>query len=78
MAYMRNREHLKLHHDIDEVEVELRHFTLHLEVNKRPKDYSTGYSQAVTLPSTDPARRCLTSVIGRELVLSAWYGRSQG
>ena len=39
------------------------------------KVYSTGYSQAVTHPSTNPAQRCLTSVIGRELVLSAWYGR---
>ena len=39
------------------------------------KVYNTGYSQAVTHPSTNPARRCLTSVIRRELVLSAWYGR---
>ena len=39
------------------------------------KVYDTGYSQAVTHPSTNPARRCLTSVIRRELVLSAWYGR---
>ncbi|GBP48529.1 General transcription factor II-I repeat domain-containing protein 2 [Eumeta japonica] len=30
---------------------------------------------AVTHPSTDRARRCLTSVIGREPVYSAWYGR---
>ena len=36
---------------------------------------STQCSQAVTHPSTDWARRCLTSVIGRELVYSAWYGR---
>ena len=34
------------------------------------KVYSTLYSQAVTHPSTNRARRCLTSVIGRELVLS--------
>ena len=39
------------------------------------KVYDTGYSQAVTHPSTNPARRCLTSVIRRELVLSAQYGR---
>ena len=26
-------------------------------------------------PSTNPARQGLTSVIGRELVLSLWYGR---
>ncbi|ESP04144.1 hypothetical protein LOTGIDRAFT_148632, partial [Lottia gigantea] len=37
--------------------------------------YSTRCSQAVTHPSTNRARRCLTSVIGRELVLSTWYGR---
>ena len=33
------------------------------------------YSQAVTHPSTNTTQRCLTSVIGRELVLSTWYGR---
>ena len=32
-------------------------------------------SQAVTHPSTNHAQRCLTSVIGRELVCSTWYGR---
>ena len=32
--------------------------------------YSTMYSQAVTHPSTNMAQCCLTSVIGRELVLS--------
>ena len=37
--------------------------------------YSTRCSQAVTHPSTNRARRCLTSVIGRELVCSTWYGR---
>ncbi len=35
----------------------------------------TGGSQAATHPSTNPAQRCLTSVIGRELVCSTWYGR---
>ena len=40
--------------------------------------YNTGYSQAVTHPSTNPARQGLTSVIGREPVLSLWYGRRQG
>ena len=34
------------------------------------KVYGTRYSQAVTHPSTNRARRCLTSVIGREPVLS--------
>lgn len=37
----------------------------------------TWCSQAVTHPSTDRARRCLTSVIGREPVFSTWYGRWQ-
>ena len=39
------------------------------------KAYSTQYSKAVAQPSTSQARRGLTSVIGREPVLSAWYGR---
>ena len=38
-------------------------------------DNDTRCSQAVTHPSTNRARCCLTSVIGRELVFSAWYGR---
>ena len=42
---------------------------------KKKKAYSTRYSQAVTHPSTNLARRCLTSVIGREPVFSTWYGR---
>ena len=37
--------------------------------------YGTLYSQAVTHPSSNHARCCLTSVIGRELVFSTWYGR---
>ena len=40
-------------------------------------EYSTAYSQAVTHPSTNAAQCCLTSVIGRELVFSTWYGRIQ-
>ena len=47
------------------------------EKQKKSKVYSTRYSQAVTHPSTDRARRCLTSVIGREPVFSTWYGRRQ-
>ena len=41
------------------------------------KDNSTRGSQAVTHPSTNRAQCCLTSVIGRELVFSTWYGRCQ-
>ena len=37
--------------------------------------YNTWCSQAVTHLSTNHARRCLTSVIGREPVFSTWYGR---
>ena len=40
--------------------------------------YDTGYSQAVTHPSTNLAQQSLTSVIGREPVFSLWYGRRQG
>ena len=43
---------------------------------KKPKSvYNPGGSQVVSLPSTNPARSCLTSEIGRDPVLSAWYGR---
>ena len=38
--------------------------------SKNSKTYSTWYSQAVTHPSTNQARRCLTSVIRREPVFS--------
>ena len=41
------------------------------------KVYDTRCSQAVPHPSTILARRCLTSVIGRERVCSSWYGRRQ-
>ncbi|GBN84546.1 hypothetical protein AVEN_216971-1 [Araneus ventricosus] len=39
---------------------------------------STRCSRVVTLPITDRARYCLTAVIRREPVLSAWYGRWLG
>lgn len=42
---------------------------------EKEKGNGTRCSQAVTHPSTDRARRCLTSVIGREPVYSTWYGR---
>ena len=45
------------------------------EENGKKVANSTRCSQAVTHPSTNRARRCLTSVIGREPVLSTWYGR---
>ena len=45
-----------------------------LEQAERKSQWPTGSSQAVPHPSTIPARRCLTSVIGRERVFSSWYG----
>ena len=44
-------------------------------MTKRAKVYSTRYSQEVSHPSTNRARRCFTSGIGREPVYSTWYGR---
>ena len=44
---------------------------------KKKNANGTWCSQAVTHPSTNQARRCLTSVIGREPVCSTWYGRWQ-
>ena len=46
-------------------------------VGEKKEAYSTCCSQAVTYPSTEQARHCLTSVIRRELVYSVWYGRRQ-
>ena len=47
------------------------------KINKKGnlKQSKAWYSQAVTHPSTNRARGCLTSVIGRELVYSTRYGR---
>src|SRR4029434_6745231 len=39
------------------------------------KAYSTWYSQAVSHPSTNQARHCLASEIGRDRACSVWYGR---
>ena len=40
------------------------------------RDYDTWCSQVVSNPSTNQARRGLTSLIRREVVLSSWYGRN--
>ena len=48
---------------------------LHLSHPTRESDNDTRCSQAVTHPSTNRAWCCLTSVTGRELVFSPWYGR---
>ena len=50
----------------------------HLSIYHPKKTSSTCSSQAVSHPSTIQAQCCLTSVIGRELVCSTRYGRSQG
>ena len=46
-------------------------------LDKQKNVYSTWCSQAVTHLSTNHGRRCLTWVIGREPVISTWYGRRQ-
>ena len=47
----------------------------HVTLQRKQNANSIWCSQAVTHPSTNRARRCLTSVIGREPVYSTWYGR---
>ena len=47
------------------------------KLKKKREACSTGDSQAVSHPSTKPARRCLTSVFRWEPVFSTWYGRRQ-
>ena len=44
---------------------------------KKKKAYSTWYSQEVSRPSTNQARRGLASEIGRDRARSAWYGRKR-
>ena len=44
---------------------------------KLQKAYSTWYSQAVSHPSTNQARPCLASEIGRDRACSGWYGRKR-
>lgn len=41
------------------------------------KDCDTRCSRVISNPSTNRARRGLTSLIGREVVFSSWYGRNQ-
>ena len=42
---------------------------------KRKRDYDTWCSQVVSNPCPNQARKGLTSLIRREVVLSSWYGR---
>ena len=44
---------------------------------REAKAYSTWYSQAVSHPSTNQARPCLASEIGRDRACSGWYGRKR-
>jgi hypothetical protein len=48
-----------------------------LKKGKRQKENNTWDSNVVPHRSTNQARTCLTSLSGREAVLSCWYGRSQ-
>ena len=50
---------------------------LHISVCKWANVKKKPTTLAVPRRSPIQTRRCLTSVIGRELVLSAWYGRSR-
>ena len=50
-------------------------FVLQKERRKK-RDDDTWCSQVVSNPSTNQARRGLTSLIRREVVLSSWYGRN--
>ena len=66
--------------DVDDADIMFPSTTAHVKLNyggrkKKKIANSTRCSQAVTHPSTNRARRCLTSVIGREPVFSTWYGR---
>ena len=48
-----------------------------LYAQRNEKAYSTWYSQAVSHPSTNQARPCLASEIGRDRACSGWYGRKR-
>ena len=52
------------------VDTEISQQVLHKRKVPKAKDYSTAGSQVVSKLSTGAARRCLTSQIGRDEVLS--------
>ncbi len=43
----------------------------------KAKAYNTWYSQAVSHPSTNQARPCFASEIGRDRAFSGWYARKR-
>ena len=58
-------------------EIQITMLILDFGNHEKWKGYGTGYSQAVTHPSTNPACSCLTSEIERDRVHSTEYGRIQ-
>ena len=50
------------------------HLQQHGSAERERKAYNTWYSQAVSHPSTNQARPCLASEIGRDRACSGWYG----
>eukprot|EP00977_Amphora_coffeiformis_P011100 scaffold2655_cov179-Amphora_coffeaeformis.AAC.33 len=46
-----------------------------LDIKKGEGECNIEYSNVVPHRSTNPTRRCLTSLSRREAVLSSWYGR---
>ena len=65
---------------VEWLQIEIHRIGFEMSKNKeflqqKKNDNSIRCSQAVTHPSTNRTQCCLTSVIGRELVFSTWYGR---